>query len=190
MTAPLPELMSGSEKNESAALADFLSCRTERNFSALFDVLYPRLFRHFRARGLPHQESEEMAQDVLLQVYRKAGTLREPKLFFSWLYQIAKNVYLQRVRSWKGTKPFDHYPLGEAHGVEDSRGGLHDCRDLRALLEPLGELEQQILLLRFVDELEYREIAEVLKIPMGTVKWRLFNAKLKLAKELGAKTGA
>ena len=83
---------------ESQAVADFLLCRTEQSFAALFEILYPKVLRYFILRGASDSVAEELAQDVLTAVYRHSAALRDRQLFFGWLFRIARNQLLQHVR--------------------------------------------------------------------------------------------
>lgn len=58
------------EARENSAIEAFLSLRSEESFQCLFETLYPRLHRHFIARGLDSGGAEELAQNVMFLVYR------------------------------------------------------------------------------------------------------------------------
>ncbi len=127
--------------------------------------------------------SEELAQNVLFTVYQRIGDLREKDLFFGWVFKIARNELSQHRRQqlWR-SKLAVFEPLSPALAPRltteiDSPPGSQFYEWL-AHLQPQ---EREIIMLRFIEELSYEELSEALSLPLGTVKWRIFNAKKKLA---------
>jgi RNA polymerase sigma factor (sigma-70 family) len=170
---------------ESHAVNDFLLDRTEQSFATLFEILYPKVLRYFLLRGVPDTVAEELAQDVLTAVYRHSAALRDRQTFFGWLFRIARNQLLQHVRRHHrkdaDTVAIDDLDAQSAQQMqtENSAGG-----SFREWLAPLEPQERQIMLLRYIEELGYQEIATALNIPLGTVKWKIFRAKAKLSETL------
>ncbi len=164
-------------------LETFLAERTEQSFCLLCDSVAPRLLRYFRARSCDEVTAEELTQDVLFTLYRKAESIRDPRLFSSWLFRVAHNALLQGLRSRRrriqtvGESEWPAWELAAAEAVEEETS-------LDVALGSLPPADREILLLRFADGLAYQEIAALLQIPVGTAKWRVFNGKLKLAAEL------
>ena len=147
----------------------------------------PRLMRYFRVRGCDASSSEELTQDVLFTIYRRAATVREPALFRGWIYKVAKNALLQKWR--KARHSIDYVTLDildghvpEAAMVGSSSGDANS--GFTELVAALGPNERELLTLRYIDGLEYNEIATALEIPVGTAKWRVFNCKMKLSARL------
>lgn len=167
--------------SEDPRLGIFLEALDEASFEPVCRSLAPQLMRFFRTRGCDKAACEELTQDVLFTVYRHAATLRERQTFRAWVFTIARNCLLQSFRSARrrvqlvGLEPktmeaeFRHAPARQS--------------DFADLIASLSAEEQEALTLRYIDGLEYREIAAVLQIPVGTAKWRVFNSKLKLAVE-------
>jgi RNA polymerase sigma-70 factor (ECF subfamily) len=163
-------------------MSRFLVTRGESEFTNLFALLYPSLYRYFRARQQPHREAEELAQNVMVAVHRHAAELRDLTLFHGWLYRIARNELLMVRRHAHAQCRF-----GTATAVDDEMAVFNPENELvyrgtlARLLRDIDETSREVLHLRFVDELSYQDIAEALGLPIGTVKWRLYQAKLKLA---------
>jgi RNA polymerase sigma-70 factor (ECF subfamily) len=147
---------------ERAAAEDFLESPSEASFCPLFKIFTPQLTSFYRARGCELALSEDLAQEVMLTVYRKADQLRDRSLFRAWMFKIARSVLCR------------HYGK-RSREVETI--GLDR-------IELLDTREQEALRLRFIEEWEYHEIAAAQEIPIGTVQWRVFNAKKKLAPHL------
>jgi DNA-directed RNA polymerase specialized sigma24 family protein len=149
-------------------LQAFFVERSEEAFCALFKLLFPKLKRYLSICGAPADVAEQLAIDSLCTVYLRTGDVRDLATFGGWIYRIAKNELLQfqRTVSWVDT----------AAAIE--------LRDWLACLDPQG---RDIMYLRFVEGLECHEIAEAMSIPLGTVKWKISDCKLKLARSLGAR---
>ena len=164
-------------------IENFLLTGADEDFCVLFEAVYPRVRRYFLLRGIEAGEAEELAQDVMVIVYQRAGDIREKEYFNGWLFKVAKN---ELARFWRqrqirdriaGMEPLDD-ELAEQLMTEMEVAGSSDFVEWVSYLEPA---ERDIIILRFVEELSYEELAVALAIPIGTVKWRLFNAKKKLA---------
>jgi RNA polymerase sigma-70 factor (ECF subfamily) len=165
------------------AIENFLLTGAEEDFCALFEAIYPRVRRYFLLRGMEVGEAEELAQDVMVIVYQRAGEVREKEFFNGWLFKVAKN---ELARFWRRRQtrkrvaemePLDD-ELAEMLMTEMEVAGSSDFVEWVSYLDPA---ERDIIILRFVEELSYEELAVTLAIPIGTVKWRIFNAKKKLA---------
>lgn len=174
--------------NDRQAIENFLLTGTEESFCALFEVVYPRLRRYFLLRGLEISEAEDLAQNVMVIVYQRGKEVREKEFFQGWLFKVAKN---EMTRYWRQQQtrhriaPMEplNDELAERLMTEMKLASHSDFVDWLSYLEPA---EREIIILRFVEELSYEELAVAFGIPVGTVKWRLFNAKKKLAPIINA----
>ncbi|MDZ4800173.1 MAG: RNA polymerase sigma factor [Bryobacteraceae bacterium] len=167
------------DREDTRALEEFLDCPSLDTFPPLFLVLHPRVHRFFAVRGC-QADSDELAQDVLLSVYHHGAEVRDRRLFYGWIFQVARNRFLQYLREKKRPEGFEFTAIGEA-ALAAAQGAdpLQDYSFAR-LIANVDPLARQILTLRFVDELDYDEIAFALGIPAGTVKWKVFDAKQRL----------
>ncbi len=166
----------------------FLAVRTEESFSLVCQFLSPQLMKYFRVRGCDSAATEELTQDVLFAVFRHAGSIRDNSLFRGWVYKIAKNALLQRWRTSRRRIDLLELDSMGPHPPESSVPSGADGSDFASIVAVLGPEEREILTLRFVEGLDYREISAALDIPVGTAKWRVFNSKLKLSIQLRRKT--
>jgi RNA polymerase sigma-70 factor (ECF subfamily) len=162
----------------------FLDQGDEDSFNDLFRVFSPQLVAFFRRRGQETTVAEDLAQEVMLTVYRKASQLRDHNLFRAWLFKVARNAahrhFAQRSRQvatvdleemTEFLPSLDRYPFAPAAEFGD-------------WMKFLDARERETMTLRFVEEWEYHEIAAAQAIPIGTVQWRVFNSKKKLAAHL------
>jgi RNA polymerase sigma-70 factor (ECF subfamily) len=130
-------------------------------------------------------DAEDLAQEVLLRIYRGLESFRAESSFRTWVYRITVNVCLNWVAS---RKPFDaldaETPDARPSVLEkllrgESRG------ELRRAVARLPDRQRMTVLLRVYEELSHKEIAEVMACPIGTVKANFFFALKNLRKRLG-----
>ena len=160
-----------------AALEAFVACPDEERFAVLFRLLAPQLLVYFRARGCEAGVAEDLTQEVMLTLFRKVDGLRDRDLFRPWLFRIAKNALLQHLRK-QGQRVETVALADRLEGVAwNPFAGLA----LGEWLACLPEADRELLLLRYVDGFTHHEIAELLEMPMGTVQWRVFQLKKRLA---------
>ena len=162
----------------------FLSQADEDSFNALFRIFSPQLVAFFQRRGHEKATAEDLAQEVMLTVYRKAGQVRDHRLFRAWLFKVARNaecrLFAQRTRQ---VPTVDLSDLGELL-PGPNHSPFRPTSEFRDWMKFLDAHERDTMTLRFVEEWEYHEIASAQAIPIGTVQWRVFNSKKKLAPHL------
>jgi RNA polymerase sigma factor (sigma-70 family) len=169
-------------EDDRSYLEEFLQTRSAESFSALFKILYPQILKYFLTRSLDRMVAEELSQNVLFIVYERVGDLREKNLFFGWLFKVARNEWLQYVRNQQRRNKIARFEPLESESAKTLTVELDMSLNsqFHEWMNHLEKDEREILMLRFIDDLSYEELAVALDIPMGTVKWRLFNAKKKL----------
>jgi RNA polymerase sigma-70 factor (ECF subfamily) len=161
-----------------------------------FDQLVVRhqaaVFRAVLAALRVPEEAEEAAQDALVRAWQKLGTFRGDAAFRTWLLSIAWNRALSRRRSigaWFARRA----PIEAADRVRGNGAGPHDVlrqRDLEqhvaAAIERLSPKLRDALLLAQSGEYGYDEVAAMLKVPVGTLKSRVFDARRQVKRRLAA----
>ena len=168
---------------EQRIVESFLKDRTEESFLPLFAAFCVRIRRFFLLHGLDTQLAEDLSQEVFFKVYRNANELRDADRFCAWMYAIARNVLISHWRQQKTRiVETELEPLhSEVAGVFVSETeGIPKLR-LVEWLEELETGERDLVILRFVDGLSYKELAEALNAPVGTIKWRISEVRRKLA---------
>lgn len=172
------------ELQEREIVDHFLRQADENSFDAVFRVFSPQLVAFFRRRGFENGIAEDLAQEVMLTVYRKAGQLRDHKLFRAWLFTVARHAasrhFARRTREVSTMDVTDISDFLPAPSCNPS-GPASEFNDWMKVLDAQ---EREAMTLRFIEDWEYHEIAAARAIPIGTVKWRVFNSKKKLAAHL------
>lgn len=138
-------------------------------------------------------DSDDAMQEALLQTFRNAGQIREPKAFKSWLYRTVKNACLIGRRR-KGFELHAHPVAGEAAlevadgapGADLAVESAEERERVRAALARLAPAHREIVFLRDLEGLSTREVARVLGISEPNVKVRLHRAHTQLKKRLGS----
>jgi RNA polymerase sigma-70 factor (ECF subfamily) len=171
--------------NEERITTTFLESPNEDSFADLFKTFTPQLIAFFRARGCELGLAEDLAQEVMLIVYRKASQIRDRKLFRAWLFKVARNALCRHYG--KETREVDTVNLADVNDRLVSGGHKPAGTPAFEFLHWMAFLnthEREVMSLRFIEEWEYHEIAAAKAIPIGTVQWRVFNAKKKLSPHL------
>ena len=162
---------------------NFLESPNDESFTEVFLMFTPQLVSFFRSHGCGPDLSEDLSQEVMLTVYRKSRQIRDRARFRSWLFKIGLHALYKHFRKqWPKTDRVDLESVIDTN-ANPAGSPAFEFHRWMAFLE---SREREALTLRFVEEWEYHEIAAAKAIPIGTVQWRVFNAKKKLAAHLRA----
>lgn len=127
--------------------------------------------------------AQDVTQDVFVKVFRGAASFREDARLSTWLYRIAVNACVDELRRRRRLVLFGDVPRRLQPVVDPGSSG-ELAAEVRAAVERLSPGLRIAVLLRYVDDLTYEEIADVLRIRTGTVASRLSRAHTILAREL------
>jgi RNA polymerase sigma-70 factor (ECF subfamily) len=157
--------------------------RDRQAFAELIDR-YQRPLRYFVTRLIGNQDlAEEFCQETWLTVLGKIHTLRNAGTFSTWLYRIARNKVYQALRKKKQFVELDE-EIEAPDGTEDKIEFFEDVAKLHRCLDRLKPIHKEVLMLKFLEDMSYEQIADVLDCHVGTVRSRIFHAKLALKREL------
>jgi RNA polymerase sigma-70 factor (ECF subfamily) len=163
------------------AAQNFLESPNEDTFATVFKIFTPQLISFFRARGCEPALSEDLAQDVMLIVHRKADQLRDRALFRAWLFKVARSSLCRHYgKQSREVDTIDLEKVADSLVASTKAPAATPAFEFQHWMSFLDSREQEALTLRFIEEWEYHEIAAAKAIPIGTVQWRVFNAKKKL----------
>jgi RNA polymerase sigma-70 factor (ECF subfamily) len=159
-------------------------------FAELFSAYAPRVKSYLLRLGANAALADDMAQDALLSVWRRAASYDRKKAGAStWIFVIARNCWIDKLRRERVEFAYRSslYDGDESAPDVGADRELELCEDqgrVRAAMEVLSEDQQAVVRLSFFEERPHSEIADVLALPLGTVKSRLRLAMAKLRAHL------
>ncbi len=165
-------------------------------FGLLVERYQNRLFHSLLHLLGSTEDAQDAAQEAFVNAFEKLGSFRGQSQFYSWLFRIAFNtavsskrksrrmsVSLEARRDASGLEPSDGNPTSEpsyAMDVSDRQ------RLVQQALSELCEEFRTALVLKEMDGMSYEEIADVVNVPLGTVRSRIHRARLELREKLSA----
>jgi len=159
-------------------LTQIAAQRSDEAFRRLFDEFEPRIKDYMRRRGADAATAEELAQETLLTVWRKASLYSSAKgTPASWIFTIARNLRINRLQRevvWQelSSEQADAIPSEDA--APDDRVAEHQRQArVQAVLSELPADQRTVVTLAFIEGLSQNEIAARLSLPLGTVKSRM-----------------
>ncbi len=169
-------------RRESAVAERFLEAPDEESYSDLFKTFSPQLVAFFRARGCALALAEDLAQEVMLTVHCKSAQIRDRNLFRAWLFKIARNALCRHYgKQAREVETVDMADAPDRLVAASQKPAGTPAFEFLHWMAFLDLQEREAMKLRFIEQWEYHEIAAAQSIPIGTVQWRVFNAKKKLA---------
>ena len=171
-----------------------LRARDEDAFSELVRTYQHKVFNIvFRILGDRH-EAEDVAQEVFITVFKHIDSFRGEAKFSTWLYRVATNHARNRVKYLSRRSRKKHQdildtpegdmadnPLGSQMARPDKQAQAHELEEIiQQGLAALGGEHREIIVLRDIENLTYQEISEITGLAEGTVKSRLFRARVAL----------
>ena len=160
-------------------------------FEGLIGKYQNRLFHSMTQVLRNPTDAEDIVQDAFVKAFTKLSTFRGGSQFYTWLYRIAHNAAISQIRKRKPTESLDQesgVAAGNLEGQDVSPSErLEQEEQNQQLSDALGRLKEEqrsVLVLREMDGLDYDAIAEILDVPVGTVRSRLHRARAQLKEEL------
>jgi len=191
-------------------LLERLRARDERAFNELVKAYERRVFGLVFRMLSNRAESEDLTQEVFVQVFKAIGTFRGESKLSTWIYRIAVNLCKNRAKYLRVRhageqdeleEMAERLPLSQARNAnvaqvarpDEAMAGRQVEEIVRQAISEVDENFRECLILCDVEELSYEEIAEITSLPVGTVKSRIFRARAQLRelveKKLGEKIG-
>jgi RNA polymerase sigma factor (sigma-70 family) len=177
-------------QSEWPALVAAVAERQDREaFIRLFDHFAPRLNAFLQRQGLDTSQAEEITQDVMTTLWRKAALFDPAKSSLStWLYRIARNrrIDLKRKDRLQFLDPGEQVMEAVDEGVNlDDQMDMHQREDaVRKAINTLPEAQITLVKMAFYEGKSHNQIAEDSQLPLGTVKSRLRLAFTRLRRTL------
>jgi RNA polymerase sigma-70 factor (ECF subfamily) len=177
-----------AEDDAASALVTAVAAHRDRAaFARLFELYAPRVKGQLMARGASAALADELTQEVMLTVWRKAAQFDAGKgLVATWLYTITRNCFVSHVRRQRWPEP-EVDPPPPPPAPDEQLAAARDARDLRMAMGELPPEQREVLVGAYDRGRALSEIAEEKGLPLGTVKTRVRLALARLRERLSGK---
>jgi RNA polymerase sigma factor (sigma-70 family) len=157
-------------------------------FESELAQLLPRLRRFAFALSRNGADADDLAQATIERALRSRDQWQPGTRLDSWIYRIMRNLWIDTVRS-RGRRERHEAPEDAARDVgEDPREAMHASMELQramAAMERLPDEQREVVALILIEGFGYREVSEMLDLPIGTVSSRLVRGRTALLEMLG-----
>ncbi|WP_135546600.1 RNA polymerase sigma factor [Paenibacillus cymbidii] len=128
------------------------------------------------------QDALDVAQEALIRIYTKIQTYEEKALFKTWVQRIVTNICIDKFRKKRPSVSIEEHEMvfTSAHDVEDEVLSTFVAKDIQEAIDKLPAHHRSVVVLRYLHDFSYNEIADSLGLPLNTVKSYLFRARHQL----------
>jgi RNA polymerase sigma factor (sigma-70 family) len=165
-----PELVRAAQSGERDALITLLR------------EIEPHVYRTAYYILNNEQDALDVSQEALIRIYTKINSYEEKAQFKTWVQRIVTNICIDKFRKTKPTVSVEEHEMifSSETNVEHEVISTYIAPDIQAAIEKLPEQHRTVVILRYVEDFSYNEIAESLNLPINTVKSYLFRARKQL----------
>ncbi len=180
------EMVSLAEVSDQPEWADCVvrvaECGCRDSFIQLFDHFAPRINSYLRKQGAQPETAEELSQEALLTLWRKAKLYDPSKAAVStWLFRVARNLMIDHLRKERSIGyDLEHEPIEMA--IDDTAYQASEAATLRKSIATLPELQSEVIYKSYFEGKSHSEIAAETGQPLGSVKTRIRTALRTLRK--------
>jgi RNA polymerase sigma-70 factor, ECF subfamily len=154
-------------------------------FCALMEAHQSRIYALCYKYMQNTHDASDAAQEAILKIYLNISRFRFASAFSTWAYRIAVNACVDMLRKRKVTVPLEDFGAASSQGNPDADVLYAEFKaGLAKAVAGLPPKDKSMIVLREMEQKSYEEIAEILGVPVGTVKSRLARAREKLKKTL------
>ena len=157
----------------------------------LVDRYYKKIYNYFYRNTRNEDLSYEYTQEVFYKIFSKINSFDFKYKFSTWIYSISHNYLIDSIRKKKARSfsdsSSDELYFDERFNVNSLQKSTEEEVIYKEYIEKLWKVVsllppeyKELIIMRYVNEMKYEEMAEILEIPMGTLKNKLFRAKAKL----------
>jgi RNA polymerase sigma factor (sigma-70 family) len=128
------------------------------------------------------QDALDAAQDALIRIYTKIGTYEEKAKFQTWVQRIVTNICIDKLRGKKQTVSIEEHEMvfQSRDNVEEEVERVYLSQDIQRAIDLLPDAHRTVVVLRYLQDFSYNEIAQSLDLPLNTVKSYLYRARQQL----------
>lgn len=159
-------------------------------FMRIYDHFAPRLQRYLLGRGVPAARAEELVQETMLRLWRRAELFDPARASLAtWLFRVARNLHLDSLRGEPLWLPMDEAFEGlEAEDAQPGAEASVDHAGLQAAIDSLPAVQARLIRMSYFEAKSHSEIARELSMPLGSVKSALRRAFARLQAGLGGQS--
>ena len=184
-SSPAPPPPDNADDEADVALMSAVSHADEAAFRSLVERHQQALLNFFTRLGASNV-CEDLAQETFVRLWRYRTQYRPTAKFTTFLYTLARHAWQDWCRRQSRFALFrERYAKEVPQATDGGLPGLQRDLDVQAALDALSPKHREVLVLAVTQGLKYEEIADVLSIPVGTVKSRVFNALASLQRMFG-----
>jgi RNA polymerase sigma factor (sigma-70 family) len=158
------------------------------SFEDQLAALLPRLRRFAHALARNPSDADDLTQMAIERALRSQGQWQSGTRLDSWLYKIMRNLWIDTIRSRSRKERFEAPPDEAARHGEDPRDKIEASIDLKRMMAAMQRLpaeQREVVALILIEGFGYRETAETLDLPIGTVSSRLVRGRTALLAMVG-----
>jgi len=161
---------------------------SENEFTRMLEPLLERGAAYACSILKSREDAEDALQEAVIKAYLNFERYLPSYSFKSWLFAILRNSCMDQFRKRKNTQTINFNDPSLSLAAKDDHAILERKNEIAWALSRIPPDHREILELKYFADLSYKEIAEILGIPGGTVMSRLHSARLKMAEILGKET--
>ena len=168
-----------TKRQNTQSISEDMEIQTYSDLPALYQAFARKIFHYHYARVQNQHEAEDLTSQTFIAAWEKWHTLRDPNKAVSWLFTIARNKGIDQIRKHQYIQPEELIEelsqAANAINSESSPETQDRLLDLRRHIENLAEKEQDLIRLRLVAELPFKQIAQIQHEPETRIKKRYYR---------------
>jgi len=154
-------------------------------FGNLYSIYLDRIYRYVFYQVRDKMIAEDITEEVFVKAWKAIGSCKgKEQTFSSWLYRIAHNQVIDNLRSKRGQLSLEMETVDEVSGPEVEVEAELERQELLGLIACLPQNQRQVIILKFIEGLDNREIAQVMGKSQGAVRVLQMRALARLRREL------
>ncbi|MGB0837282.1 MAG: RNA polymerase sigma factor [Flavobacteriaceae bacterium] len=157
---------------------------SEQGFRSLITTYKERLYWHIRKLVYSHEDADDLLQETFIKVYKNINRFKGESSLFSWMYRIATNTALSFLKTEARMKKQEYqeymHDRAEALQTDTHYSGDHIELMLQSAVAQLPEKQQLVFTMKYMEDLTYKQISEILETSEGALKASYFHAVSKI----------
>ena len=169
-------------------IALYSSGRHEQAFNQIVENYTERIYWHVRRFVCSHEDSNDLLQDIFIKIWAALPSFRGDAQLFTWIYRIATNEALNRLKKFQREFALSLDAVGEALAARIDEDPYFNGdalqRELHKAIQRLPEKQRLVFVMRYFDEMKYEDIAEITGTSVGALKASYHHAYNKIKESL------